>query len=63
MQGRQVFVVDVAEESLLYARPSQPNALRCGSDAAKRSLFAVMRESVRARDASGVRLTLTPQLS
>jgi hypothetical protein len=30
MQCRQVFVVDVAEESLLYARPSQPNASRCG---------------------------------
>src|SRR6478672_9657776 len=63
MQCRQVLVVDIAEESLLYARPSQPNASWRRSDTPECSLVAVARESGRARNACRVRLTLAPQLS
>jgi hypothetical protein len=44
MQRRQVFVIDVAKEGLLDACNSQPNAARWWSEAAERSLLAVLRE-------------------
>src|SRR4029453_19521775 len=61
-QRRQVFVVNVAEESLRYPSRSQANAFRRWSHATERSLVAVPGKGRGARDTCSVGLGLVPYL-
>src|SRR4029453_9941322 len=61
-QRRQVFVINVAEECLLYPSRSQANAFRRWSHATERSLVAVPGKGRGARDTCSVGLALVPYL-
>ena len=62
VQRRQVFVIDVAEESLLEAGRGQAKAFRRWPQTSESSLLAVTGEVRPAGDAAALRLTLTPQV-